>query len=543
MSLALFKALGLTIAIGCAVSGCANQASRSSSDQDFQEALDDAFIEAWSTRALYGERPLEISVAQYTVQIALLVVSELHIDPAPTPELVLAGFAELTGKYAGFSFSANGPNIAVSRRGEEVYRFLQPPAAAQDLWAEQVHASLNAFVGPQSATARPSLDQVLDTFLAGVTDGLDRYAEYYTREDVRQRERYLAKELAKVGIGLEAGDAGAIVQSISDFEILDGESLQRGDTVLSIDGMTLAGLDRPTVEGSLYGPPGSTATLKVIRDNQGTPFFGAVNRRLVNSPSLRARSAGSLLHVQITGLDRRTAVQLTDALAKTPVDNGTGPKGVVLDLRNNPGGYLDSGAAVADVFLAEGEMFALAGRNPASNQSMRARENAPTNWLPLVVLTSKETGGAAEMVASGLQDLGRAIVVGLASRGGGMVQIARRLPNGGALYFTWAEAVTAGGYRVEQRGVLPTVCVGRNTTADAVVAALRSGEGILDSATRTRWVDPNDETALAAHRALCAPRTDGEDISLEIARAILEEPGLYDRILELDKGSKAAALQ
>src|SRR3546814_7424049 len=117
------------------------------------------------------------------------------------------------------------------------------------------------------------------------------------------------------------------------------------------------------------------------------------------------------------------------------------------------------------------------------------------------------------------------------SYGRGTIQTSLPLPNSGFLALSWTEVITPAGYRLDQRGVMPTVCTGGNVTADEVLAALRSGRGVIDRATRTRDIDPEDSAAVEAFRALCPPRSDRADVSLEVARALLADPALFSQVL------------
>jgi carboxyl-terminal processing protease len=541
--MALLRVLILSMAVTYALAGCAKTSPEAGFDERVQEELEAALAEALGGGSLYSERPSNVSLSQYTVQIALQVVAALHKDHHTSADVVRAGFAKLANRHPDFSFIVENPDIVISNKGDEVYRFLRPPDTSHALWAESVNESIKAFIDKRSVSAGPNHTSLLDDFLSGMANSLDRFATYYAHEYVVQRQRYLASELARVGIGIEPVQSGAVVLSLSDFGILDGGFLKRDDVIVSVDGRPLAGLDRSTIEGNLYGPLGSTATLDVLRNGQSAAQSVAIERQKVNGLSVRTKSIGSLLHVQIINLNRRTGVQLTDALTKASTTGDQGPKGVVLDLRGNPGGFLSSSTAIADVFLADGEIVSTLGRKQANNETIRARENAPTNWLPLVLLTSGNSGGGAEIIASALQDLERAVVVGEVSYGDGLIQTGRRLPNGGDLFFTSVEAVTPAGYRLDKRGVMPTVCTGGDVTAEAVLAELRAGGGTIGYATRTRDIDPEDAASVAAFRALCPPRSDGADIDLEVARAILEAPALYADILARDRQSKQAAVQ
>jgi carboxyl-terminal processing protease len=152
------------------------------------------------------------------------------------------------------------------------------------------------------------------------------------------------------------------------------------------------------------------------------------------------------------------------------------------------------------------------------------------------------TVSGAEIVAAALQDNGRAVVVGESSYGLGTIQTVLPLPNRGELILTWTEISTPAGYRLDKRGVMPTVCTGGGVSADQVLSALRNGTGgVIDKATRARDIDPDDAAAVEAFRALCPPRSDNADVSLEVAQALLADPVLFAKVLASSGVQRTAA--
>ena len=133
-------------------------------------------------------------------------------------------------------------------------------------------------------------------------------------------------------------------------------------------------------------------------------------------------------------------------------------RGIVLDLRGDPGGLLDQAVSLADVFIAKGPIVATVGRHPASRQYFEASGDSVAPQVPIVVLINGGSASASEIVAAALQDAGRAVVVGTASYGKGTVQTVLRLPNDGELTLTWAQLVAPAGYLLHEHGVVPTLC-------------------------------------------------------------------------------------
>ncbi|MEQ9609229.1 MAG: S41 family peptidase, partial [Kiloniellaceae bacterium] len=294
-------------------------------------------------------------------------------------------------------------------------------------------------------------------------------------------------------------------------------------------------------EQLLLGPVGTSAALGIVEPGKDTSATVSVRRATVNPPALRTTRVGNMLHVEIVQFHPRTAISLIDALKQTS-QNGPEIKGIILDLRSNPQGQLDSGIAVADIFLEEGKILSTWGRHENSRQVFEARGNAATNRLPLVVLIREETEGVAVVVASALQDLERAVVIGQASSGSGPITGGMRLPNGGAFNFPIGEVFASSGYHLTSRGLMPTICTSDAATADAVIEALRREQRMIDHTTRTRDVDTEDAAAIAAFRSLCPARRGGADVDLAVAQALLEDSALYAEVLSASnvKGQTAA---
>jgi carboxyl-terminal processing protease len=207
----------------------------------------------------------------------------------------------------------------------------------------------------------------------------------------------------------------------------------------------------------------------------------------------------------------------------------------VLDLRGNPGGLLDQAVAVADVFLRNGVILTTGGRHPESVQRFNATGRDLTNGLPVVILINGGSASAAEIVASALQDRGRAVVVGTNSYGKGTVQNITRLPNDGELILTWSRFRAPSGYILDQLGVFPNVC-----TSDLLALATDGNlhEQVQNAVSRaattlTLWrtLSRSDEARRSEIREICPDDMDKPEIDLKVAQEILADRPLYARML------------
>jgi carboxyl-terminal processing protease len=207
---------------------------------------------------------------------------------------------------------------------------------------------------------------------------------------------------------------------------------------------------------------------------------------------------------------------------------GKGLRGIILDLRGNPGGLLDQSVEVASLFLDGTRVASTVGRVSESTQSFVA-PHRQVERLPMAVLINGGSASAAEIVAAALQDGGRAVVVGSASYGKGTVQNVKPLPDDGELTVTWARLIAPAGYTLHEHGVVPTVCTANlPDDAEGVATALANGSPTLYQARAEL-----DEAKWRRLRETCPGQREDHDIDIAVAERVLAEPTLYGRALRL----------
>ncbi len=208
---------------------------------------------------------------------------------------------------------------------------------------------------------------------------------------------------------------------------------------------------------AMRGEPG-TEVLLTVKRAETPPFDVMITRAIIIVRSVRWRVEGDVGYLRIVGFNERVADAVEAAMESLRDDLGPEAKGIVLDLRNNPGGLLDQSIAVADSFLDDGVVVSVRGRDPADNRAFGASPGDAAEGLPMVVLINGGSASAAEIVAAALQDRGRATVMGTKSFGKGSVQTVMRLPVEGALKLTTALYYgPSGGETVEASGVEPDI--------------------------------------------------------------------------------------
>ena len=236
--------------------------------------------------------------------------------------------------------------------------------------------------------------------------------------------------------------------------------IKAGDLIVKLDKKPVKGLTLNEAVKIMRGKPGTGIDLTVVRKGENKPLVINVVRAKIMVKSVKYRTlAPGFGYVRISQFQERSGHDLRKAIDKLKKENKNGLKGLVLDLRNNPGGLLDAAVAVSDTFLKKGVIVSVRGRNPAADMKYQAN---PTDWLkgaPLVVLINGGTASASEIVAGALQDDRRAVIMGEQSFGKGSVQTVVPLGNDTAIKLTTARYYTPKDRSIQAQGITPDIIV------------------------------------------------------------------------------------
>jgi carboxyl-terminal processing protease len=475
--------------------------------------------------------PVQIAedLAARTIESALEDIEDLYYRETDALTLVKAGLAAVEEGHSRLQFVQQNGSIVANLDETAVFEFQTAASRGEaDVWGDRIAAALQhiATVEPE---AGPEVMGLTDTFLHGVTNSLNKHTRYAPRARVETRGRSYSGRLGTLNIGLKREDLGWRIAYVFSVPLMNSRQLRKGDVILEIDGASTFPLSITDMFARLRGEVGSPISLTISRAGNVAPLVVRLEREVRDANSVAVLSNDADWHVLFTQFSGKSVDDMRALLSdRAPSD----ASGIILDLRDNPGGLLEPVVEFASLFLSAGRIADIHGRHQDSHQYFVARETAPAADLPLVVLIDGDSGAGAEIVAAALQANDRAIIVGRTSYGLGTIQTVQALPNAAELFITWGEVTTPGNYRLDKRGVMPTVCTGGTVTAEEVINALRSGGGVVGHATRIRDIDPEDTDAVEAFRSLCPPRDDGaDDIALEVAKAILADPALYELIL------------
>ncbi len=336
------------------------------------------------------------------------------------------------------------------------------------------------------------------TLLQGAVNGmmrsLDPHSSYMTADMYRELEVETKGRFGGIGIEITIRkDVLTVVSPIEDTPAYRA-GVKAGDAIIRIDGKSTKDITIMDAVKKLRGPKGTNVTITIMRDETTKPQDITITRDIIQIRSIRSKVfEDGIGYVRISSFQERTAEDLAKALAE--VTKKTNPlKGLVLDLRNNPGGLLSQAVQVSEQFLKSGTIVSTRGRVKSVESSAKARDNGNEPTCAIVALVNEGTASAAEIVAGALQDNGRALVLGTQTFGKGSVQTVIPLDDGSALKLTTAKYYTPKGRSIQAEGIQPDIVIRRTR--------------MIDGKEREVAEEPLREKDLAGH--IPSPRENGE---------------------------------
>ncbi|MDH2328221.1 S41 family peptidase [Cereibacter sp. SYSU M97828] len=357
-------------------------------------------------------------------------------------------------------------------------------------------------------------DKLIEAAINGMLTSLDPHSSYLPPNDFDDMQVQTRGEFGGLGIEVTQEDGFVKVVSPMDDTPADAAGIQSGDFITAVDGESLSGIPLDEAVEKMRGPVGSEIIITVVREGTAEPFDVSIIRDTIKLVAVRSRLVGGhTIVLRVTTFNDQTMPGVEEEL-KAKIEEVGGMdnvNGIVLDLRNNPGGLLTQAIKVSDAFLEQGEIVSTRGRNPQDNERYNATAGDLIGGKPMVVLINGGSASASEIVAGALQDHQRAIVVGTKSFGKGSVQTVVPVRGDGAMRLTTARYYTPSGRSIQALGVAPDIIV-QQPQVDPQ-ATDDEEESILPerSESSLRGVLSNDSM------------TDEEREQLEAERALVEE--------------------
>lgn len=303
----------------------------------------------------------------------------------------------------------------------------------------------------------PTDEELIEAAITGMLSALDPHSTYLSPKNYRDMQVNTRGEFGGLGIEVTLDETGLVrvVAPIDDTPAYRA-GVEAGDLISHLDDEAVMGLTLDEAVKRMRGKVGSDIKLTIRREGR-EPFDVTITRAVIKIQSVRSRLEGEIGYVRVTQFNEQATSGIEKAMKAFEEEIGDGLLGIVLDLRNDPGGLLDQAVGVSDLFLDRGEIVSTRSRRPEDTQRFNARPGDIADGLPMVVLINGGSASASEIVAGALQDHGRAVIMGTKSFGKGSVQTIIPLPRHGAMKLTTARYYTPSGRSIQQVGIEPDI--------------------------------------------------------------------------------------
>jgi carboxyl-terminal processing protease len=309
---------------------------------------------------------------------------------------------------------------------------------------------------------------LLEHAIRGMLTGLDPHSTYLNNDEYKELKIGTTGKFG--GLGIQVGMEDGFVKVISPIDDTPAfrAGIESGDLIIRLNDKSVKGMTLNDAVKIMRGEPGTDIKLTVIREGADKPLPFTVTRDIISVKSVKSRILEpDYGYIRISNFQSKTARDLVSELSNLKKENKNELKGLVLDLRNNPGGVLSAAADVSDAFIDEGKLVYTQGRIANSDFEFNAKPGDIMNGSPVVVLINGGSASASEIVAGALQDHKRAVVMGSKSFGKGSVQTIQELRSGGAVKITTARYFTPKGRSIQGEGITPDIILDRYEIKDS----------------------------------------------------------------------------
>ena len=373
---------------------------------------------------------------------------------------------------------------------------LVPQAGHVDAASSDTYRQLNLFGDVFERVRAEYVEEVTDEELIeaairGMLSSLDPHSSYLNPESFGEMQVQTRGEFGGLGIEVTMEDGLIRVVSPIDDTPAFRAGIEAGDLITYLDGEPVLGLTLGDAVELMRGPVNTDIVLTVLREGETEPLDITITRDIIVIQSVRSRLEDKIGYIRITTFNEQAEEGVIEALDEFEAELGDDLQGIVLDLRNNPGGLLDQAIDVSDIFLDQGEIVSTRGRRPDSTQRFNARAGDLVKGLPLVVLINGGSASASEIVAGALQDHRRAVIMGTDSFGKGSVQTIIPLPGHGAMRLTTARYYTPSGTSIQGKGIVPDIYVA-TAIIDRIDETLNRSEADLRNSLEAEGVDDEE---------------------------------------------------
>ena len=347
--------------------------------------------------------------------------------------------------------------------------------------------------------------ELIESAISGMLQSLDPHSSYLSPESYKDMQVKTKGTFG--GLGIEITMEGGFVKVVSPIDDTPAANagMQPGDLIIGINGESIKGLTINEAVSRLRGPVKSKITITVVRGEKD-PFDVEIIRDVIKIRSVKHEIINNIGYVRLTTFSDTTTSGMEKSINEIKKELGDKFQGLILDLRNNPGGLLNQSISVTDAFLNQGEIVSTQGRKSDDTSRVFAKKGDIINGKPLIVLINSGSASASEIFAGALKDHARAIIVGTRSFGKGSVQSIIPLPGNGAMRLTTARYYTPSGVSIQAKGIEPDIKVEAGIT-DLKKEGLERGReenlrGALDKNNSTTKTDDNKKSEITPSEKL-----------------------------------------
>jgi len=298
------------------------------------------------------------------------------------------------------------------------------------------------------------IDQLIDKSLQGLLSNLDAHSSFLDKKSFDSLKSQTEGEFGGLGITVGMRDNALTVISPIEGTPADKAGIKAGDIIFKINDKATLSMTIDDAVSLMRGTPKTPIDLTIVRKGAGEPLKFHIIREIITVESVYVRTIDdNILYIRVTSFDKKVANDVRTAIKK----HAPKSKGIILDLRNNPGGLLDQAVELTDLFVDEGVIVSQKGRNKADDISYSATKKATITNLPLVVLVNEGSASASEIVSGAIQDFKRGIIVGTKTFGKGSVQVVMPITDAEAIKLTIARYYLPSGRTIQAVGVVPDI--------------------------------------------------------------------------------------
>ena len=486
---------------------------------------------------------IQKELAIETFSIGFQQISARYIKKISVEELALNGLKGLSNIDPSIQIRKVDNTVTIKSNIIKKRLYKAPTTHDARGWAQLTVAAIDHIKSGSITFRQTKMIRFYEVIFDGSLSLLDVFSRYRNKKEAKKNQE---KRSGFGGIGIQFKNTknGIVVTQVYTESPAFIAGIKVKDVITHIGKSKLKGLTSSQTSNLLRGKIGSIVDVRILplndntlNTNNSSSLNLSLKRDRVFAPTISYALQNGVLHIQLSSFNGRTArdltFNLTHALKKVSGVSGKKTKGIIIDLRDNPGGVLKQAVKVTNLFLSNGKITSTQGRHPSSNHNYNAYGKDITNGLPVVILINGRSASAAEILAAAMQDHARGIVIGSTSHGKGTIQTVIKLPNEGEIAITWSRFKTPSGYFPHELGIPPSICVTglkQSLVSQHIQNTLKQKEQFLKMRLAWHGVTINQKRERKRLKAICPTNHKKGTIGIEIAEKLILNPTLYQKV-------------